>query len=243
VQWPTSNKNILSIHWHYHTNFMYLFMSKDSLFFLYTSPCEYALWASNLIENLIRLKMQQNLFTLYNLQLRATSMSQSIQQWSYYGLDCQRIDVQFLVGTEIFLFNTMSRLALGPTQPPIQWVSGLLPQVSGRGMKLTTHLHLLLSLKICGFIHSPIHLHGIVPNQAESLLNKIFKTKTKKKLLHFEDWGKTSLQTMVNFFQTTWNHSQTTTFKICSLLLSSECINERLNTTISQWRNGFMCII
>jgi hypothetical protein len=47
-------------------------------------------------------------------------------------------------GLGIFLFTTMSRTALGSTQPPIQWVPWALPLgVSGQGMKLTTQLHLV----------------------------------------------------------------------------------------------------
>jgi hypothetical protein len=47
-------------------------------------------------------------------------------------------------GQEIFLFSTVSRPALGPTQPPIQWVTGALsPGVEWQGVKLITHLHLL----------------------------------------------------------------------------------------------------
>lgn len=34
--------------------------------------------------------------------------------------------VQFLGGARNFLFSTASRLALGPNQPPIQWVQGAL---------------------------------------------------------------------------------------------------------------------
>jgi hypothetical protein len=47
-------------------------------FLLDTTLCEYALWASNIIKTLTRFKMQQNFFTLHNLQLiidRVANMS------------------------------------------------------------------------------------------------------------------------------------------------------------------------
>jgi hypothetical protein len=63
----------------------------------------------------------------------------------------------------IFLFTTASRTALGPTQPPIQWVpgGGVFPWgQSGRGVKLTTHLHLVPRSKNAWSYTSipPIHL-------------------------------------------------------------------------------------
>jgi hypothetical protein len=36
------------------------------------------------------------------------------------------IEVRFLAGLGIFLFDTTTRPALGPTQPPIQWAPGIL---------------------------------------------------------------------------------------------------------------------
>jgi hypothetical protein len=49
----------------------------------------------------------------------------------------------------IFFFTTASRLDLGPTHLPIQWVPGALSLgKSDRGVKL--------------YIHSPICLHGMV---------------------------------------------------------------------------------
>jgi len=46
---------------------------------------------------------------------------------------------------DIFLLATASRTALGPTQPPIQWVTG-------RGVKLTTHVHLVPMSRMRGSI-------------------------------------------------------------------------------------------
>jgi hypothetical protein len=43
-----------------------------------------------------------------------------------YGLDDRGSRVRFPGGLGIFLFTTASRTALGPTQPPIQWVPGFL---------------------------------------------------------------------------------------------------------------------
>jgi hypothetical protein len=46
----------------------------------------------------------------------------------------------------------MSRLALGPSQYPIQWLMGVLSMKVGQqqGMKLTTHIHLVPKSRIGG---------------------------------------------------------------------------------------------
>jgi hypothetical protein len=43
-----------------------------------------------------------------------------------YRLDSQCSGVQLPAGLGIFLFTIMSRMALGLTQPPVQWVPGAL---------------------------------------------------------------------------------------------------------------------
>jgi len=56
-------------------------------------------------------------------------------------------------GLGSFLLATASKPSLGRIQPPIQWGIGSLPGVlSGRGVRLTTHLHLDPRLRIRGCI-------------------------------------------------------------------------------------------
>lgn len=65
---------------------------------------------------------------------------------------------QILVGQRDLIFKT-SRLALGPTHPPIQWVLGALSwESSSQGMNMTAHLCLLPRLRISVAIPQlPIH--------------------------------------------------------------------------------------
>jgi hypothetical protein len=52
---------------------------------------------------------------------------------SDYGLDDQAIGVRSPEGQRIFPLTSVSRPALGPTQPPVQWVPRLLsPGVKAR---------------------------------------------------------------------------------------------------------------
>jgi hypothetical protein len=64
---------------------------------------------------------------------------------SDYGLDDRAIGVRSQAGAKIFSLASVSRPALGSTQPPAQWVPGVLsPGVKrGRGVMLTTHPHLV----------------------------------------------------------------------------------------------------
>jgi hypothetical protein len=68
-------------------------------------------------------------------------------------------------GQRILLLAPASRLALGPTQPPIQWVPGVLSPVvkRGRGVTLTTHPHLVPRLRMSRSYTSspPMCLHGV----------------------------------------------------------------------------------
>jgi hypothetical protein len=52
---------------------------------------------------------------------------------SDYGLDDRAIGVRSLAGEKDFPLASVSRLALGPTQPPVQWVPGVFSPGVKRG--------------------------------------------------------------------------------------------------------------
>jgi hypothetical protein len=65
---------------------------------------------------------------------------------------------------DVILLYTVSRSALGPTQPPVEWVSGAPSPGTKGGMKLSTHLHLVATLRKHKPIPPPssIRLHCLV---------------------------------------------------------------------------------
>jgi hypothetical protein len=82
-----------------------------------------------------------------------------------YGLDDRGSGFDARRGLGIFLFTTASRPALGPTQPPIQWVPGALSLgVKRSGREVDHSPPSSAEVKECVelYLHSPIRLHGVV---------------------------------------------------------------------------------
>jgi hypothetical protein len=75
--------------------------------------------------------------------------------------------VRFLAGAETFLFTATSRLALGHTQSPIEWILG----AKRLGLKVITHVNLgsgseYVELYLC----FPFCLHDLVLNETPGTL-------------------------------------------------------------------------
>jgi hypothetical protein len=73
--------------------------------------------------------------------------------------------VRFSAGLGIFLFDTVFRPAVGPTQPPIQWVPGALSLgVERPGREADHSPPSSADVKECLelYFHFPIGLHGVV---------------------------------------------------------------------------------
>jgi hypothetical protein len=78
------------------------------------------------------------MYILYHVQV---SRGSSVTIVSGYGLDDRAIEVRSPTEAKIcFPLASVSRSALGPIHPPVQWV----PEVKrGRGVTLTIRLHLV----------------------------------------------------------------------------------------------------
>jgi hypothetical protein len=72
-----------------------------------------------------------------------------------YGLDDRGVGVRVPVGSRIF--STSSRPAVGPTQPPIEWVPGLFPRGVRRPGRESDHSPTSAKVKNGGAIHPLPH--------------------------------------------------------------------------------------
>jgi hypothetical protein len=84
-----------------------------------------------------------------------------------YRLDERGSRVRFPSGAGNFHLTTASRIALGPTQPPIQWVSGVISLGVKRSGREADHSHPSSAEAkewVELYVHSPIRLHGVVLN-------------------------------------------------------------------------------
>jgi len=59
------------------------------------------------------------------------------------------------------LISALSRQARRPTYPPVQWELGTYSGVKAIGVRLTTHLHLVPSLRMSQFV-LPLSLYDLV---------------------------------------------------------------------------------
>jgi len=96
----------------------------------------------------IRKEAEGSRWLIYDMEIKLRNVREALG----YGLDERGFDSRWGLG--VFLFNTMFRMTLGPTQPPIQWVLGAL----SLGLKQLGH----------EADHSPpssakIRVHGAIP--------------------------------------------------------------------------------
>jgi hypothetical protein len=103
----------------------------------------------------------------FNTYLSPTAISRYSSVGIGYGLNYRGVGFDSRQRYKIFIVAIASRPALWLTQPPIQRVPGtFFPWwLIGRGVKLTTHQHLVLRLRkaeLC--LHSLIRLYCVVEN-------------------------------------------------------------------------------
>jgi hypothetical protein len=82
-----------------------------------------------------------------------------------------RFEIKFLAESKYFNPLQISRLALGPTQLPIQWAMGPSPMVEEQlRLKFRTHLHPMMKLEMRSYTSSTtVCLHAMDRDKFTSL--------------------------------------------------------------------------
>jgi hypothetical protein len=102
---------------------------------------------------------------------------------THYGLDDQAIEVRSPAEAKIFPLSSVSRQALGSTQPPVQWVKVIhSPGVKrGRGVTLTTHPLVVPRSRMSRSNTFPLRLHRRVVRVLFTILPLYANTRRKER--------------------------------------------------------------
>jgi hypothetical protein len=87
----------------------------------------------------IRKEAEGSRWLIYDMEIKLRNVREALG----YGLDERGFDSRWGLG--VFLFTTASRTALGPAQPPIQWIPGGLSLVVKRPGREADHSSHLVS--------------------------------------------------------------------------------------------------
>jgi hypothetical protein len=99
-------------------------------------------------------RLQVRLWTLFRFLHPARVACSAVRITAGYGLD----GPGSIRSIARFFLSTASRPALGPTQPPIQWVLGALSPGVKQSMREADHSPTSRMVEL--YLHSPIRLHG-----------------------------------------------------------------------------------
>jgi hypothetical protein len=106
-------------------------------------------------------------YSIFRAEADESTWRQNLEEHHHYPHCCENLKFDYLglTGVKDFFLASASTPALGPTQPPIQWVLGVVSAgvKHSWGMMLTTHPHLVPRSRMSrSYTSSPPEcLHGM----------------------------------------------------------------------------------